>query len=105
MGPPGPPGPKDSIVKISDGFRRIAVTEGRRPWIIEILPMGGELSPEMNEVMLEIGRVSLNGAEHELIVGVRKDLQKWAMPPATEKEYENHTSNWQILNGGGLIQQ
>ncbi len=54
-------------------------------------------------MMIELGRVKLAGGDCELVVGYRRDLPLWEMPAATEQQYMNHISNWQILNGEGLI--
>lgn len=103
-GLPGLPGPKDSIIKLENSFRRFAVLEGPQAWLMDIVP--AEASPR--EPFMEatngfILRFRSEDAKHDLLLGLRKDFQSWYAPSATEQEYLNHLANWQVLNGASKV--
>lgn len=94
-GPPGPPGPKDSVVSTSAGIYAFAVTEGARPWFIDIVPSGEDTDHKFSAATLgETARFRSVCGKFDLVFAVQAEYPDWRMPEKTESQMQSARSFW-----------
>lgn len=96
-GPPGPPGPgpKDSVVSTSAGIYAFAVTEGARPWFIDIVPSGEGTDHKFSAATLgEAARFRSVCGKFDLVFAVQAEYPDWRMPEKTESQMQSARSFW-----------
>ncbi len=94
-GPPGPPGPKDSVVSTSAGIYAFAVTEGARPWFIDIVPSGEDTDHKFAAATLgETARFRSVCGKFDLVFAVQAEYPDWRMPEKTESQMQSARSFW-----------
>lgn len=94
-GPPGPPGPKDSVVSTSEGIYAFAVTEGTRPWFIDIVPSGSSLEKRYSAAICEeTARFRSTCGSFDLVFGIQADYPEWHLPSKTEHQMNTAKQFW-----------
>lgn len=94
-GPPGPPGPKDSVVSTSEGIYAFAVTEGTRPWFIDIVPAGQSLEKRFSAAICEeTARFQSKCGKFDLVFGIQADYPDWHLPSKTEEQMNAAKQFW-----------
>ena len=94
-GPRGPPGPKDSVVSTSAGIYAFAVTEGARPWFIDIVPSGEDTDHKFSAATLgETARFRSVCGKFDLVFAVQAEYPDWRMPEKTESQMQSARSFW-----------
>ena len=94
-GPPGPPGPKDSVVSTSAGIYAFAVTEGARPWFIDIVPSEEDTDHKFSAATLgEAARFRSVCGKFDLVFAVQAEYPDWRMPEKTESQMQSARSFW-----------
>ncbi len=94
-GPPGPPGPKDSVVSTSAGIYAFAVTEGARPWFIDIVPSGEDTDHKFAAATLgETARFRSVCGKFDLVFAVQAEYPDWRMPEKTKSQMQSARSFW-----------
>jgi len=95
MGDPGPPGPKDSVVSTSEGIYAFAVTEGTRPWFLDIVPAGTSLEKRYSAAICEeTARFRSTCGSFDLVFGIQADYPDWHLPSKTEEQMNAAKSFW-----------
>ena len=94
-GPPGPPGPKDSVVETSEGIYAFAVTEGTRPWFIDIVPAGEDTDKKFNAATCEeTARFRSECGRFDLVFAIQAQYPDWRMPDKTESQMVKAQTFW-----------
>ncbi len=94
-GPPGPPGPKDSVVETSEGIYAFAVTEGTRPWFIDIVPAGEDTDQKFNAATCEeTARFRSECGRFDLVFAIQAQYPDWRMPDKTESQMVKAQTFW-----------
>lgn len=95
IGPDGPPGPKDSVVSTSEGIYAFAVTEGTRPWFIDIVPAGQSLEKRFSAAICEeTTRFQSKCGKFDLVFGIQADYPDWHLPSKTEEQMNAAKQFW-----------
>lgn len=95
QGPTGPPGPKDSVVETSEGIYAFAVTEGTRPWFIDIVPTGDNTDKKFNAATCEeTARFRSECGRFELVFAIQAQYPDWRMPDKTESQMNKAQTFW-----------
>lgn len=94
-GPTGDPGPKDSVVATSEGIYAFAVTEGTRPWFIDIVPTGASLEKRFSSAICEeTARFKSACGKFDLVFGVQAAYPDWHLPSKTEEQMRAAKQFW-----------
>lgn len=94
-GPTGEPGPKDSVVQTSEGIYAFAVTEGARPWFIDVVPAGAEPDAKfLAAISRETARFVSKCGKLELVLGVQAAFPDWRMPDKTLTQKQKANAFW-----------
>ena len=94
-GDPGPPGPKDSVVQTSEGIYAFAVTEGTRPWFIDIVPAGERLEKKFAAAICEeTARFRSACGSFDLVFGVQNEYPDWRLPEKTGEQMQKARQFW-----------
>lgn len=95
QGEPGPPGPKDSVVRTSEGIYAFAVTEGARPWFIDIVPAGEKLEKKFAAAICEeTARFRSTCGSFDLVFGVQNEYPNWRLPEKTGEQMQKARQFW-----------
>lgn len=95
MGDPGPPGPKDSVVKTYEGIYAFAVTEGARPWFIDVVPADSHTEPRFTAATCgETARFRSICGRFDLVLAIQAEYPDWRMPDKTEDEMRKARNFW-----------
>ena len=95
-GPPGPPGdPKDSVVSTAEGIYAFAVTEGARPWFLDIVPAGEDTDAKFNAATCEeTARFRSECGRFDLVFAIQAAFPDWRMPDKTESQMTKAQTFW-----------
>lgn len=94
-GPQGIPGPKDSVVQTAEGIYAFAVTEGARPWFIDVIPAGTQPSVKfLAAIGGESARFISKCGKFELVLGVQVAYPDWYMPDKTLQQKLKANNFW-----------
>lgn len=94
-GPEGPPGPKDSVVQTSEGIYAFAVTEGTRPWFLDIVPAGEDTDAKFNAATCEeTARFRSECGKYDLVFALQSQFPNWRMPDKTEAQMVKAKHFW-----------
>jgi hypothetical protein len=94
-GEPGPPGPKDSVVSTSEGIYAFAVTEGTRPWFIDVVPAGEDTDAKFNAATCEeTARFRSECGRFDLVFAIQSKFPDWRMPDKTEAQMVKANHFW-----------
>lgn len=94
-GPTGEPGPKDSVVQTSEGIYAFAVTEGTRPWFIDVVPAGTQPDAKfMAAINGESARFVSKCGKFEMVFGVQAAYPDWHMPEKTSSQKQKANDFW-----------
>lgn len=94
-GPEGPPGPKDSVVSTSEGIYAFAVTEGARPWFIDIVLAGEDTDAKFNAATCEeTARFRSECGRFDLVFAIQSKFPDWRMPDKTEAQMVKANHFW-----------
>ncbi len=95
QGDPGPPGPKDSVVQTAEGIYAFAVTEGARPWFIDVVPAGHPTEPKFSAAIVgETARFISTCGKFEMVLGVQSGFPDWRMPDKTMGQKQKANNFW-----------
>lgn len=94
-GDPGPPGPKDSVVETREGIYAFAVTEGTRPWFIDIVPAREDTDKRFNAATCEeTARFRSECGRFDLVFAIQAQYPDWRMPDKTESQMVKAQNFW-----------
>ena len=95
QGEPGPPGPKDSVIQTAEGIYAFAVTEGTRPWFIDIVPAGEDTDKKFNAATCEeTARFRSECGKFDLVLAIQAQYPDWRMPDKTESQMTKAQTFW-----------
>ncbi len=95
VGDPGPPGPKDSVVSTAEGIYAFAVTEGARPWFLDIVPAGEDTDAKFNAAICEeTARFRSECGRFDLVFAIQASYPDWRMPDKTESQMTKAQTFW-----------
>jgi hypothetical protein len=95
QGDPGPPGPKDSVIHTSEGIYAFAVTEGTRPWFIDVVPAGEDTDAKFNAATCEeTARFRSECGRFDLVLAIQAAYPDWRMPDKTESQMVKAQTFW-----------
>lgn len=94
-GEPGPPGPKDSVVETQEGIYAFAVTEGTRPWFIDIVPAGEDTDKKFDAATCEeTARFRSECGRFDLVFAIQDQYPDWRMPDKTKSQMVKAQTFW-----------
>jgi len=94
-GDPGPPGPKDSVVETREGIYAFAVTEGTRPWFIDIVLAGEDTDKKFDAATCEeTARFRSECGRFDLVFAIQASYPDWRMPDKTESQMTKAQTFW-----------
>ncbi len=96
QGPPGPTGPKDSIVQTPRGIFAFACIEGARPWFVDIVAADADLRGKFAAAVLPETAVRFRSAcgKFDLVAAVRQGFEQWDMPERSAEQMARATRFW-----------
>jgi hypothetical protein len=71
------------------------VTEGARPWFIDVVPLNGPLSPKFAAAIVgESARFTSKCGKLDLVLGIQKDYPDWHLPDKTLHQKQKANNFW-----------
>jgi hypothetical protein len=83
------------VVSTSEGIYAFAVTEGTRPWFIDIVPAGQSLEKRFSAAICEeTARFQSKCGKFDLVFGIQADYPDWHLPSKTEEQMNAAKQFW-----------
>lgn len=95
-GPPGPTGPKGSFLVTKFGVHEIACMEATRVLAVDVIAHGSRLNPIYEDMVVAktVARFVSEDGGIDLVVGVRKDFEKFHLPQSNERQRQHSIKFW-----------
>jgi hypothetical protein len=83
------------VVSTAEGIYAFAVTEGARPWFLDIVPAGEDTDAKFNAATCEeTARFRSECGRFDLVFAIQAAFPDWRMPDKTESQMTKAQTFW-----------